>query len=60
VPEALGRGFKPTFFGKKTLKYRPLISEDPELAERVCYQANKKLALLSLYRYKEAFAFTLV
>jgi hypothetical protein len=41
-------------------KYRPLISERPELAERVSYRANKELPLLRLYRYKEAFAFTLV
>ena len=41
-------------------QYRPLLSERPELAERVSYRANKELPLLRLYRYKEAFAFTLV
>ena len=32
-------------------QYRPLLSERPELAERVSYRANKELPLLRLYRY---------
>lgn len=41
-------------------KYRPLLQERPDLAEKVSYRANKNLPLLRLYRYKEAFAYTLV
>lgn len=42
------------------LKYAPLLQERPELAESVSYKANKEIPLLRLYRYKEAFAYTLV
>lgn len=41
-------------------KYYPLLHERPDLAEKVSYRANKGLPLLRLYRYKEAFAYSLV
>lgn len=41
-------------------KYRNRMGERPELGERVSYRANKEIPLLRLYRYKEAFAFSLV
>ncbi len=41
-------------------KYRSLLQERPDLGEKVSYRANKGLPLLRLYRYKEAFAYTLV
>jgi hypothetical protein len=37
-------------------KYAPLIKEELQLANIVSYVPNKKLPLLRLYRYKEAFA----
>ncbi|MFN4032202.1 MAG: hypothetical protein ACK4ME_01045 [Fimbriimonadales bacterium] len=41
-------------------KYRPFLQERLDWGEKVSYRANKSIPLLRLYRYKEAFAHTLV
>lgn len=41
-------------------KYRAFFEEKLELASGVSYVDNKKIPLLRLYRYKEAFSFNLV
>lgn len=41
-------------------KFAPLLREDPRFAKMVSYVGNKKLPLLRLYRYKEAFSLTFV
>lgn len=41
-------------------KYAPLLREELDLANIVSYVPNKKLPLLRLYRYKEAFAYRFV
>ena len=41
-------------------KFAPLLREEPRFAKMVSYVGNKKLPLLRLYRYKEAFSLTFV
>jgi hypothetical protein len=41
-------------------KFASLISEELELGNLVSYMGNKKIPLLRLYRYKEAFAYSFV
>ncbi len=41
-------------------RFAPLMREEPQLGEMVSYSGNKKVPLLRLYRYKEAFAFRFV
>ncbi|MDQ3817621.1 MAG: site-specific DNA-methyltransferase [Acidobacteriota bacterium] len=41
-------------------KYAPLLRQELQLANIVSYVPNKKLPLLRLYRYKEAFAYRFV
>jgi hypothetical protein len=41
-------------------KFAPLMREELELGSLVSYMGNKKIPLLRLYRYKEAFAFSFV
>lgn len=41
-------------------RYKDLIEEKPALAKHVSYVGNKSVPILRLYRYKEAFSFSLV
>lgn len=41
-------------------KYAPIIREELRLGQLVSYVGNKKLPILRLYRYKEAFSFDFV
>ena len=41
-------------------KYAPLLREEPRLGKLVSYVGNKKVPILRLYRYKEAFAYSFV
>ncbi|MCS7209582.1 MAG: site-specific DNA-methyltransferase [Fimbriimonadales bacterium] len=58
--EHLGVVFARTHREQLERKYQSILQERPDLAEKVSYRANKGLPLLRLYRYKEAFAYTLV